>query len=327
LNPFSQAQIHSYTEALAEGDAGVAQTVRGNNRARSMCGLIDQGKKDPRIRELAAQIIRKAGVRAFDFSGEYRAILAWVIRNIRWTRDPTNKEGIQDAATTLKWGIADCDCFSILICSLLGSIGGRTRLVTIASRADDPEQFSHIFPEVRLDGRWIPVDAGRRSPAWAKGPSNWFRRAHWDCDTGEYEEVQQMGGLGMMPVSAARALVTNVPTYYGPPPNASRRAMRQRRRMSGMGDPVDWSDPSTWSSIGSVIQSGSAAAANIISAARATPYNLVPTTSPGAVPRTPYPYDPYATTSPLTTPGIFGMSTGTLLLIAAVGVVIAVARR
>jgi hypothetical protein len=184
------AQVHSYSEALADGDAGVEQTVRGTSRARSMIGLIDRGKKDPQVRGMAAQIIRAANVPAFDFRGEYRAIFEWVKRNIRWTRDPTNKEGIQDAATTLQWGIGDCDCMSILICSLLGSIGARTRLVTISNHADAPEDFSHIFPEVRLDGRWIPVDAGRRAPAWGKGPSRWFRRRNWDVDTGEYEDVQ-----------------------------------------------------------------------------------------------------------------------------------------
>jgi hypothetical protein len=207
--------------------------------------------------------------------------------------------------------------------------------VTIASHAQDPEQFSHIFPEVRLERRWIPVDAGRRSPAWAKGPSSWYRRGHWDCDTGAYEEVsgatqQQMGGgLGIMPMipMQARARFANTPTYYTPPNTNPRRMTRiRRRRMAGLGDAVDWSDPATWGSISSIINSGSAAASNIIAATRATPTNLFPTTSPTG---TPYPYgvSPYAAQPQYAQSGFFGMSTGTLLLLAVVGVVFAASRR
>lgn len=225
--------INSYSEPLADGDAGVDQTVRGHSRARSMIGLIDRGKKDPLVRGKAAEIIRNAGVPAFDFRGEFRAIFDWVRRNIRWTRDPTNKEGIQDAAVTLQWGIGDCDCISILICSLLGSVGARTRLVTISNHADAPEDFSHIFPEVRLDGRWIPVDAGRRAPAWGKGPSRVFRRRNWDVDTGQYEDVGVSGlGSTWSPVRK-----TSLGSTWSPARKNVGLGMRRMGRLGAAGTP------------------------------------------------------------------------------------------
>jgi len=284
----TRVPVSSYSEALADGDAGVEQTIRGTSRARSMIGLIDRAKKDPFVRGTAARIIREARVPAFDFQGEYRAIFEWVKRNIRWTRDPTNKESIQDAATTLQWGIGDCDCISILLCSLLGSIGARTRLVTISNHPEAPEEFSHIFPEVRLDGRWVPVDAGRRAPAWGKGPAHWFRRRNWDVDTGEYEDVQApQKGQGMTRMGRLAAFST--PTWR---PSMHGRRMGRMRGMRGVRgfigqDPTstgwDWSQFET--ALPSIISTATVGASNIIRAtnapqvAAANPYGMLPQNS------------------------------------------------
>jgi transglutaminase superfamily protein len=292
--------VRAYSEALADGDAGVEQTVRGSSRARSMIGLIDRGKKDPQVRGMAAQIIRAANVPAFDFRGEFRAIFEWVKRNIRWTRDPTNKEGIQDAATTLQWGIGDCDCISILICSLLGSIGARTRLVTISNHADAPEDFSHIYPEVRLDGRWIPVDAGRRAPAWGKGPSRWFRRRNWDVDTGEYEDVHPavapnsgaMAGLGRRSLGGGgmrRLGSFNTPNWRASMHGRRMAGLRRLGRLRGFGqDPTDtgwdWSQFET--QLPALITSVTTGTSNIIRAsnapqvAAANPYAILAQQNP-----------------------------------------------
>src|ERR1700691_5027651 len=137
-----------------------------------MRALIDQGKKSANVRAMVAWILRTYQVQAFNFDGEFRGIFHWVKENIRWTKDATGKEGIQSADKTLEWRIGDCDDFTILMCSMLGAIGHRTRLVTISNHSDEPEIFSHIFPEVQLEsGKWIPMDGGRRYPAFGKGPS------------------------------------------------------------------------------------------------------------------------------------------------------------
>jgi hypothetical protein len=198
-------QVQSFP--LSEGDDGVTETVH------AMIGLIDLGKKSGDVQECAAKILREYHVPAFDFRREARAVFDWVKRNIRFTRDPTGKEGIRSADTTLRLGIADCDCFSILMCSLLGTIGHRTRLVTISNHPQDPSQFSHIYPEVRLDGAWVPVDAGRKNPAFAKGPRNYFRKRVWDCDTGEYVDLSGIPAGATM--RAARRSFTARPGMPG----------------------------------------------------------------------------------------------------------------
>jgi hypothetical protein len=292
--------VRAYSEALADGDAGVEQTVRGTSRARSMIGLIDRGKKDPLVRGTAANIIRAARVPSFDFRGEFRGIFEWVKRNIRWTRDPTNKEAIQDAATTLQWGIGDCDCISILICSLLGSIGARTRLVTISNHADAPEEFSHIYPEVRLDGRWIPVDAGRRAPAWGKGPSRWFRRRNWDVDTGLYEDVQPAQlGAGMRRLGSF-----NTPTWRATIHGRRMAGLRRMGRLRGFGQDTgstgwDWSQFEQ--QLPALITNITGGTANIIRAsnapqvAAANPYALLAQTNPALLQQS---VSPFSSISP-----------------------------
>jgi hypothetical protein len=242
---------------LGDGDAGVEQTVR------AIRGLIDQGKKDPTVHERAAWIIQAYHVPAFDWRGEFRAIFDWVRKNIRFTRDPTGKEGLHAAPEILRLQIGDCDDFSILMCSLLGTIGARTRLVTISNHPDDPSQFSHIYPEVQLDGQWIPMDAGRRRPAFAKGPRNYFRKRVWDNDTGEFEDVQGFGGPPMRARRQLRGMGWATP-YWRPGPGGRVNQARTGLRLGQDGTSFDWSQLTT--ELPSLITSATTGAANIIRA-------------------------------------------------------------
>jgi hypothetical protein len=196
--------------ALAEGDAGTAQTIA------AMRGLIDQGKRDPTIHELAARIIRGAGVAPFDWRGEATAIFAWVRGNIRFTRDVYGDEALHTAPEIVRLGIGDCDDFTVLICSLLETCGHHTRIVTISSNPSDPEAFSHVFPEVELEGRWIPVDVGRKSPAFGKGPEHYFRRREWDASGPYFQDVAGYGA-NMSRLRGLSGLGSSVPPNRLPP--------------------------------------------------------------------------------------------------------------
>lgn len=273
---------------LREGDSGVDQTVR------AMIGLIDMGKKSGQVRARAAQILHDYHVRAFDFRKEFRAVFDWVKRNVRFTRDPTGKEGIHSADTILEWRIGDCDDFSILICSLLGTIGHRCRLVAISSHPEDPAQFSHIYPEVQLDGQWIPVDVGRKKPAFGKGPRSYFRKRVYDVDTGEVEDLQGYGVPRMTRRPRRRLGAFATPTF-----RPTRVGRVPQFRLRGLGDGWDWSQLEQ--QLPSIITAGTQGAANIIRA-QTTPYA---------------PYNPYAINPAAyaPSPSLFGgISTGTLVL-------------
>lgn len=248
---------------LPDGDAGVAFTIE------KMSELVDQGKASAAVRACALEILNRAKVRAFDMTGAARAIYEWVRRSIVFTPDPVGKEGVQTAEWTLHYRRGDCDCISVLICSLLESIGLRCRLMTVAADPRDPEQFSHVYPEVFAGGKWVAVDAARRHPAFARSPARYFRKRVWSVDSGEWRDLA-MNGLGIMPpvsVTATAHRAAGVPQYYAAP---QPRRSYFRRRLRGLGQ--------DWEEIGQAIQAGTAGAANIIAAARATPYNLYPTT-------------------------------------------------
>lgn len=290
-----------------DGDPGVAQTIRQMRR------LIHAGKQDPKVHELAAQILRKANVPAYDWEGEARAIYEAVRRNLRFTRDVDGNETLHAAADIIRLGIGDCDDHTVLICSLLKTIGCDCRIVTIAT--DPGGEFSHVYPEAEVNGRWISLDAARRHPAFGKSPEHYTRKRVWCVDSEEFTDMRGMGNVrqsiapGQGPAGAWRANVYppfRIParqmtgTYlnkfpvapphqqfkrppiglgnYGVP--AARRALADFSREDirrTLGD--DSSDGFDWSGLATAITGATTGAANIITAERASPYNLVPTTS------------------------------------------------
>lgn len=310
---------------LAHGDAGVGQTIRAMRR------LIDQGKKDPTVHEAAAKIIRAAGVPAYDWAGEVRAVYGWVLRNIRFTRDIYGKETLHSAPEILRLGIGDCDDFTILLCSLLGTIGHKTRILTIA-KPEDEGNFSHVFPQVFLNGQWLTIDAARRGAAIGRNPERTDRVRIWNTTSDEYVDVQGLSGhydrqsLSGAAGRAPNALPGAYPAFVADPrfrnlrghtirglgrygAGEVRKALLSRGVLSlGQDDGFDFSQ------LAPLIQSAATGTANIIAATRATPYNLFPTTSYNPAlavqPRATIPTG--LTTSPF---GVGGISTTTLLLL------------
>lgn len=312
------APMRAQTFPLAGGDAGTAQTVR------AMCRLIEQGKKDPRIHELAAAIVANCPAE-YTPAGEMaaaRAIYSWGLANVRYTPDVTGKETLHSAWDVARLRIGDCDDFTILFCSLFETIGKKTRIVTISAHGEDPNQFSHVFPEVLVLGRWIPIDAARKHASFARAPEHWYRRREWDCDTGEYVDVAGLNGYGQRHAMMGQ-IPAALPAAYSPRAHPIiRRAVSQIRRRGPMGQGNyghaamrrllgQGYDPNTiyaggapgpyatsgdgpnydWSGIASAIQAGTTGTANIITAERAAPQNLFPTTSLFAPSQAPiYPY-------------------------------------
>lgn len=303
---------------LASGDAGVAQTIRAMRR------LIEQGKKDPHVHEAAARILRAAGVPAFDWMGEVRAVYDWVLRNIRFTRDVYGKETLHSAAEILRLGIGDCDDFTILLCSLLGTIGHKCRILTIA-KPEDEGNFSHVFPQVFVGGRWLTIDAARRGAAIGRNPERTQRVRIWDSSSEDFVDVQGLAGHYSRQALAGPAgrSPNALPGAYAPAmadPRfrnlrghsirglgryGAREVRKALRGMRGMGQ----DDGFDWTALTQAITAGTTGAANIITATRANPYNLFPTTSIQQQPMTRLPY------TPLPAPSLIsGISTGTLLL-------------
>jgi hypothetical protein len=308
--------MNAITRTIPGGDAGTAATIA------AMRQLIDEGKKDPVVYELGRSILRSARIRQFDFAGEARAIYDAVRKHMRFTRDIRGKETLHSARELIRLAMGDCDDYTVLMCSLMESVGLQTRIKTVANDERDPQTFTHVFPEVLLNGQWVAVDAARRSPAFGKAPRQSFRTRVWDTGSPEFTDVAGLAGLGAyIPGPASRnlrplnpkmparlrAALGSMPQHRAParaPRGQGNYGARALRSVQGMGD--DATDAAA------LINSGELATANIITALRANPNNLVPNTGSSLT------TSPYSTTS---------SGWGTILLLGGLGLVAVLAMR
>lgn len=181
-------------QPLLGGDSGVEQTIN------EMRGLVDAALRDPSIIRTATDIVRS--VQAFDDVGEANALYEWVRRNIRFTKDPVNKEKLYPPAELLKIRAGDCDDISMLMATLLMAVGYPARFVTVAASQSDPEQFSHVYVEGEVAGRWIPMDPARFDSEFGMAPPVVTRSRWWsvvDSSYGDLSGVRHSGSSARVP--------------------------------------------------------------------------------------------------------------------------------
>lgn len=207
--PIAFPPVPYFREPLLSGDPGVEQTVN------QMRGLVDAALRDPSIIRLATDIVR--GVPAFDDLAEANALYEWVRRNIRFTKDPVNKEKLYPPAELLKIRAGDCDDISMLMGTLLMAVGYPARLMTVAANGDE---FSHVYVEANIDGQWIPLDPARYDSQFGVAPPA-FTRARWWSLT-DTAQGDLAGLLGNYPRFTSHVSGMGA---YGPV-----------RRMAGIGD-------------------------------------------------------------------------------------------
>ncbi len=140
--------------SIPGGPAGVRATLK------LMARLTRKGKSTLPVRMAAQQITQH--LRQRDSAGEVNALHEFVRDRIRFVRDVRGLETLQDPERTLQLKSGDCDDKSTLLAALLEAIGFRTRFRAVAFR---PGVFSHVFPEVQLGKRWIPLEVTACWPA------------------------------------------------------------------------------------------------------------------------------------------------------------------
>lgn len=145
------APIKTQLLAIPGGSRGTRATLR------IMVTQVKRGKRDHALRELALKIVR--GNRNKDYVGEVKSVHAWVKRNIRYVKDIRGIETIQSPQKTLELGQGDCDDHSVLVSTLLETIGHMTRFVAIGFM---PGIFQHVYTETKLGAKsrnmWIAVE-------------------------------------------------------------------------------------------------------------------------------------------------------------------------
>ena len=130
--------------------------------------LIRAGAKDFYVRQHAIDVLLQRGVRPKDYLAEIAALFQWVQRHVRYTKDPYRVEVLHSPRRMLELRAGDCDDMTILLGSMLESIGHPVRLVLTGPDPSRPTLFSHIYLETQHQGRWIPCDATMPHPlGWA----------------------------------------------------------------------------------------------------------------------------------------------------------------
>ena len=187
--------IPVYRTKLSDGDAGVDETVR--HMVDMAAG--QYGAKSPKIRALAIDIVRNAGVNQKDYYGEIVAVFNYVRDNIRYVKDPVGQETLSyPEETAFNSRAGDCDDKVILTMALLGAIGIRSYPVVVGTH---PKVYSHVYlyavvPQgsPRRAGQTIPLDPIMPWPAGkeAKPPHIRIKKEYPEYAQG----VQMVNGLG-----------------------------------------------------------------------------------------------------------------------------------
>jgi transglutaminase-like putative cysteine protease len=159
-------------QPLPSGNAGTAKTVGEMRR------LIYQGSKSQEIRELAANLTMH---HATD-QGKIGAIFDFVKDKMKYVRDPLHQEMVAGAEYhygtmgSLGYARGDCDDHTVMLGSMLESVGYPTRITTArmkpGSGTDD-----HVYLEVNDRRSWIPLDASNKKRlAGQEPPAQRIRR-------------------------------------------------------------------------------------------------------------------------------------------------------
>ena len=106
---------------------------------------------NPVIRSLAKRIT--SGART-DLEKVLR-IAGWVKKNIRYQKEPPGIDIIVPPLRLINLGVGDCEDHLLLISSLAGAVGIPVKWKVISQ---DGRVWRHIYPLVRVGGRFRPVD-------------------------------------------------------------------------------------------------------------------------------------------------------------------------
>lgn len=160
--PDSLSPVKVQLSGIPKGYLGTRKTLDHIQR------LVRQGAKDFYVRQKAIDILLERSIQPKDYLGEIKALFEWVQGSVRYTRDTYRVEVLHTARRMLELRAGDCDDMTILLGSMLESIGHPIRLVIMGPDPRRPRFFSHIYLEVNYKGRWIPLDTTMPFPmGWA----------------------------------------------------------------------------------------------------------------------------------------------------------------
>lgn len=154
--PFAESDPTILSAPLAHGADGTFQTLAVMAQAvRGEIAPDNCGYQSPYIQSFAESL------------GSVEACFSYVAKQIKYVAHPVNAQVVQDACRTLQFRTGDCVSKSVLLASLLASLGYQVRF--IAQYYDDVQMFSHVYVETcdKL-GVWFGLD-----PVASDKPMKW----------------------------------------------------------------------------------------------------------------------------------------------------------
>jgi len=134
-------------QAIPDGKAGTVATLK------IMREVTKAGKRALPVRNLALSLISELPQK--DWFNEVKILHRFVRDKIRYVKDIHGIETVQTPEVTLALRAGDCDDKSVLLASLLESIGHPTSFVAVGFKPDD---FVHVYVETRIDKTWLPLE-------------------------------------------------------------------------------------------------------------------------------------------------------------------------
>jgi transglutaminase-like putative cysteine protease len=133
---------------IPDGIPGIRATLE------KMAAIVRHSRQLPLFRLLALKLV--AGLPPKAYSAEARAVYDFVRKRIRYTRDIRDVETLVYPEQLLQLGHGDCDDMSMIVATLLETLGHPCRFVAVGFK---PGNFSHVLTECRISGIWTPIDA------------------------------------------------------------------------------------------------------------------------------------------------------------------------
>lgn len=184
--------------------------------------MVNAAGMDPRIRLIATDIVKKAGIKDRDYPGQVAAILKWVQSNIAYFNE--QNEVIQDPLYTWQTRQGDCDDSASLILSLIQSLRLPNKFVLSGTLPNgkkvrwiegSPFPYrmnpSHIYGLVRIhpfsaDAEWVFVETTLKGVK-----PGWDVIGHFEKN-GNAPLPEMAGALGSFTGASAQAAGSSVAT-------------------------------------------------------------------------------------------------------------------
>jgi transglutaminase-like putative cysteine protease len=132
-----------------------------------MSRLVKDWKKSLPLRTLTLSVIADTPGHK-NFLAQVQRVRDYVRGNIAFVKDINGVETIHTPEMTIRNRAGDCDDQSVLVASMLESIGHPTRFVAIKMNRFGP--FVHVFTETRVGNRWLPVETTENWPVGMQPP-------------------------------------------------------------------------------------------------------------------------------------------------------------